>query len=222
MNFVEAKELHPTLFDDDILTTGNLGRHLLGQFYLNENKSSALKHYLDKQGLPVSIKTQKKFSEKHIQGLWDLIIDTTGNENFSVLISSWYHKHKFLGKKPVLIHGWVDAYGKAVRVLKDDGNGACYCCLNHFQGNEQIPRFPLFSKDNIPNHIEAFHRQCGKTYLPFTSQASLTAAGMVQSMALSFGSHKAPNFRQLKFTSGVQYTKDQILKPTKRCPVCSK
>ena len=76
-----------TLFDGDILSTGNLGRHLLGQFYLNENKSNALKHYLDKQGLPVSIKSNNKFSEKNIQYPWDFIIDTTGDENFSVLFT---------------------------------------------------------------------------------------------------------------------------------------
>ncbi len=210
------------LFDDDILNTGNLGRHLLGKKYLLELKSQGLKHFLDSQGLPVSIVAQKKFNEEDIRKPWDLIIDATGSDTFSVLLASWYRKHEPTKTQPTLIHGWVDAYGKAARVLKDDRSGACYCCMSTYQGNDRSPRFPLFADGKAPNHNLAFRRQCGRTYMPFSSQPSLAAAGLIQSMALTTDKKREPTFRQLSFSSDVQRAKDQILKPVKGCPVCSK
>ncbi|MCW8886692.1 MAG: ThiF family adenylyltransferase, partial [Motiliproteus sp.] len=165
------------LFDGDTFNAGNLGRHILGKDYLLESKSHSVKHFLDNQKLPISVVANDEFTNKDIEGKWDIIIDATGDDTFSILLSSWYRSHyQSKEKRPTLIHGWVDAYGKAARVLKDSGDKACYGCLSNFNGNQRLPRFPLFSEHKAPDHNKAFRRHCGRTFLPFSSQSSLTAA----------------------------------------------
>lgn len=208
------------LFDNDILSAGNLGRHILGTNYLIENKSSALTHYLGSQ-LPFSNiqPHNKKFTNSDITEKLDIIIDATGDETFSIQLALWYRKYyQSNPKRPILIHGWIDAYGQCVRVLKDDGTGACYCCLCDFNGDEKI-RLPLFLKP--PEDPAPFRRKCGSTYMPFPSQVSMTAAGLIQGMALSEDGNKGSNFRQLALSTKIQTSKDRRLLSSPGCPVCN-
>jgi len=205
------------LFDNDILSTGNLGRHILGTNYLRENKSFALAHHLSSQLPFLNIKSHdEKFTNADIAEKLDIIIDVTGDETFSIKLSSWYRKG--YQSNSILIHGWIDAYGQCVRVLKDSGTGVCYCCLCDFKGDGKL-RLPLFSRP--PEDPAPYGRSCGSTYIPFPSQASMTAAGLVQNMALSGADNKEPNFRQLALSTKIQTTKDRRLTSTLGCPVCN-
>ncbi|WP_434779300.1 HesA/MoeB/ThiF family protein [Neisseria sp. Ec49-e6-T10] len=212
------------LFDDDILTSGNLGRHILGKEYLDEPKSIALKHYIERQGLPVKVEAHfKNFKESNMNNNFDIIIDATGNYMFSVLLAKWYRNKTKNIFKTILIHGWIDAYGQAARVLKDDQSGGCYGCLSTYQEGKREPRFPLFKDKKKPDHNMQFKRKCGKTYLPFDSQPSLTVAGMILRMTLLFDKKNSIHFSQINFSDNIRKHDNQIsLKPISGCPICQK
>ncbi|MBI0059929.1 MULTISPECIES: ThiF family adenylyltransferase [Gilliamella] len=210
------------LFDDDILTSGNLGRHILGVKYLKEIKSKALKHYLEEQGFSIEIYHHPaKFTKNDMTKKWDIIIDVTGDETFSLLLAYWFRTDR-INYPCSIIHGWIDAYGKAVRILKDNKEGGCYGCLFTYQNQERKERFPLFGKNNIPEHNLKFKRKCGKTYMPFNSQPSLTLAGMIQTMTLSVINKDSSNFCQQSLTTDVRQYKAKKLTFSKNCPICQK
>jgi hypothetical protein len=209
-------ELH--LFDDDILGPGNLGRHLLGIEYLQEQKSSALKHFLDNQGLANNIVNRGKFCREDIGNRWDIIIDATGHTEFSLNLSRWVHDAQWQSKRPILIHGWIDAYGLASRALLNNDGTACFGCLTIDNGNSRKPRFELFKSGYEPEHSDQFRRGCGKTYMPFSAQPSLTVAGMIQQLCTQPG----PTFMQTRFSDQVLSVKNQKLSKLNTCAVCSK
>ena len=206
------------LFDDDTLGSGNLGRHLLGIEYLQEQKSLALKHFLDNQGLANTIVAHNKFCKRDTDKRWDIIIDATGSAEFSLNLSSWVNTTQWKFKRPVLIHGWIDAYGMASRALLNVEGIACFGCLTIVNGHSRIPRFKLFKPDHEPAHSGQFRRGCGKTYMPFSAQPSLSVAGMIQQLCSQTG----PTFMQARFSDQVLSVKNQKLLPLKGCPICSK
>jgi len=209
-------ELH--LYDDDILGPGNLGRHLLGVEYLQEQKSFALKYFLDNQGIANSIFGHGNFCKEDIVKRWDVIIDATGHTEFSLNLSRWVNTANWNSKRPALIHGWVDAYGLASRALLNTAGTACFGCLTSENGGTRKPRFELFKPGNEPTHAEQFRRGCGKTYMPFSAQPSLSAAGMIQQLCSQTG----PTFMQTRFSDQILSVKNQRLTPLSSCAICSK
>lgn len=209
-------ELH--LFDDDILGPGNLGRHLLGVEYLQERKSTALQHFLKRQGLINNVSAHGKFDRKELEQKWDYIIDATGNTEFSLNLARWSRTFNFKKGRPKLIHGWIDAYGLAARALYDDGSAACFGCLTIVSSSARYARFRLFKANSEPNHSEQFRRGCGKTYMPFSAQPGLTVAGMIQVLC----SNPRETFLQTRFSDEVIAVKNQVLSRLEQCAVCSK
>jgi hypothetical protein len=208
-------ELH--LFDGDVLSSGNLGRHILGVRYLMELKSEALKHYIEQQGLPVCVFSRPEFLEKNASENWDLIIDVTGFYAFSIVLANWVNSVVWK-MRPILIHGWIDAYGDVARALKDEGKDACYGCLSMISPvGVRTERLPLFSAEKAHQLAGRFRRACGKTYMPFSSRASLAAAGLVQSMATD---GIDANFQQVMLSSDVRDYKPRVLEKLKGCKVC--
>lgn len=211
-----AGEFH--LFDDDTFSPGNLGRHLLGVEYLQEMKSTALQHFLERQGLINSVFAHEKFGRKDLEQKWDYIIDATGSTEFSLNLARWSRTCNFKHGRPKLIHGWIDAYGLAARALYDDGSAACFGCLTIVSSGGRSPRFRLFKTDDEPNHSEQFRRGCGKTYMPFSAQPGLTVAGMIQALC----SNPKETFLQSRFSDEVIAVKNQILSRLEQCAICSK
>ncbi|WP_018275149.1 ThiF family adenylyltransferase [Teredinibacter turnerae] len=209
-------ELH--LFDDDILGPGNLGRHLLGIEYLQEQKSFALKHFLENQGLAKTIIGHGKFRKNDVASRWDIIVDATGHTEFSLNLSRWINSTQWNSKRPVLIHGWIDAYGMASRALLNTEETACFGCLTVNNGQARKPRFELFKPEHKPDHAEQFRRGCGKTYMPFSAQPSLSVAGMIQQLCSQTGI----SFMQTRFSNQVISVKNQKLTPLANCSICAK
>jgi len=209
------------LFDNDFLSSGNLGRHLLGINYLHDNKAAATTQFLVEQHLYLNLYAHEtKFTELDFGKKFDLIIDATGNEPFSVLLAKWFRDRygQITTNRPTLIHGWIDAQGKAARAFRDDATAACYACLCDFkaEGNGAL-RLPLY-RGNPPTDTP-YRRSCGSTYLPYPSQASLTGAGLIQRMALTRGT--GINFRQLTLDPSIQDHREKRIEPTQGCPACS-
>lgn len=218
-----------SLYDDDYLSSANIGRHLLDIEYLGENKSKALTHLLCSTSTnDLSIKSHGKYIVTDANKLtkYDLVIDATGDETFSTLLSLSYHKSlKNISDKPTLIHSWLDANGHALRAIIDDRTGACYRCLKEpvigSATGELKQRYPLFKKDIDEDNLPPIKHRCGESYIPFSAGASFRLAGMLQQMVLDvFHGAPSPRFRHQSLSETIRTTKNQNPSRRENCPCC--
>ncbi|HAT2492096.1 TPA: hypothetical protein I8220_004273 [Aeromonas hydrophila] len=209
-----------TLYDMDQLETHNLGRHILGAQDLGKDKSQALASYLRSNSITArSVHARQRFTEVDASK-YELIIDATGNENFSTQLPLWVNKLNGIGARPTLLHGWVDAGGWATRALLDDGSAACYGCLRHRTEDQYLAeRFPIFGQRG--EQPPGIRRQCGSSYQPYDSAASVTAAALIQQLACEFASG-APSvyFKHYGLKPSLKQTKDGSPSRLKGCPLC--
>lgn len=218
------------LYDEDTLSGANLGRHLLGVEYLFESKGAAMADYLNTAAMhPVSIQGFPNYTLGDLNRIshYDLVINATGEETFSTLLSHGLHISRKQGKKvPPLLHTWIDAGGRAIRGLIDDGSGACYRCLQikkpGGQSGELTERYPLFKSSDEEASAEIIHHRCGESFYPFAAGVSSAAAGMVQQMALdALQQNPGARFRHQSLDSSIQNTKDGNPQKIKGCPCCN-
>lgn len=215
-----------SLFDSDIISSSNMGRHLVGIPYLHERKSDAVKSYLEQHAIaPITVTAHPKLSLHNADFLqkYDLVIDTTGHEAFSTLLahifSGWRESDALKTKIPVLLHAWIDGNGHAVRALLDDGTGACYRCLKHTDaGGVQSERFPIFINDVDESAYQVSHT-CGESYIPFSAGLSSEAAGIIQQMVLeALQGDPSPRFRHFSSSPNIRKTKQQNVSRSAQCP----
>ena len=210
------------IYDSDYLEPDNLGRHFLDAEYVHENKAKAMAHFL---------KSRSYSEEQNIRGYsdamspqavgqlkcYDLVIDVTGNEQFSTSLNHCIHRGL---DEVVVLYSWVDMGGKAVRALIDDFSGACYRCLRKGVGSNLEERFPLLAKNETPP--EAISRECSSTYFTYASASSMACASLVQQLAADyFSSNPSPRFRHLSLTNDVLHTKHGNPQKLKGCVGCS-
>ena len=217
------------LFDGDQLGTGNLGRHILGVEYLGEYKAQAMEAYLkDKTPYPFKVRgflgLDVSYSDRLCE--FDLVIDLSGDENFSTRFS--YETHRIRregGAMPPILHYWIDAGGRVVRGLFDDGSNACYRCLRQYKNNDSDPeeleeRFPIYLDLTKENENVAIQR-CGDSYIPFPAAMSVVAAGQVQSIVLDYFSGVLKDtFYHYSTNHEIRVTKNQKLKRISSCLCC--
>ncbi|HHF3090559.1 TPA: ThiF family adenylyltransferase [Vibrio alginolyticus] len=209
------------LFDGDVLKAGNLGRHLLGVQYLGERKSDSLSHFLSTQSLAENIFAYDVFSESHISGGWDLIVDATGEQSFSLLLANWFRK--FISKRDnssmTLIHSWISGFGHQAKSLLDDGFSACFACMFDYTTSPRKERYPSFGSKKAPDPNVVFKRTCGESHLPFGPEVSMTAAAL----ALRLLKQEQPikyNYLQKSLSDlPIQYPEKHV-KSMGSCPVC--
>lgn len=218
-----------SLFDGDRLGSGNIGRHILGFKYLREPKSYALAHYIEEL-MPFKVNVSAGYHLPvdlcdQLDG-YDLVIDLTGDENYSTRLSHRTQRLRLQGKQvPDLLHFWIDAGGRAVRGLLDDGTTGCYRCLRTYKGSGVDPfeldeRFPLFSTD-IGSSRDVRVLRCGDSYIPFPAGYSEIAAGHVQIVALNhLTGQSQDSFFHYSLDKDVRKTKSQKLKKMDCCPCC--
>ena len=214
------------IFDGYTLKPGNLGRHILNAKFINEQKGKAVAEYLQATAsYHMAVTGYDHLTAKNIEQLkhYDLIVDATGNETFSILLSGEIQRRRREKNTTsvILIHTWIDAYGYAVRALLDDGKFGCIRCLKTFDAHteEMSERFELFNK--TPD-IEMRRQKCGESYIPFAAGASNIAAGMTQQMALNaFNGIASPRFRHYSLSDSVKGTKEKNVDKAPSCPCCT-
>lgn len=205
------------IYDDDFLQSGNIGRHILGSKYLGQRKSYALKHYLQSEffGSQTEVIAHDLFDYQKLQEFsdFDLVIDVTGNSQFSTLLSSQWHKLEASNRPPAIIHGWIDASGEAVRALLDDGSKACYYCI--LKNTDLKPYLDGETAKSI-------RRSCaGSSYFEFPSNVSVTSAGLTLNLTLSFfHGEVSPKFKHIPISERVKRFKARDVAKTKGCPCC--
>ena len=202
------------IFDNDMYKPENVARHILPPYYIGWTKSKALKHWMDQ----VSMSNIRVYAKGHFETSdismndIDLIVNATGHEPISIILSKFIRDNKNVSRLTPLVHGWIDGYGHAIRGLLDTGK-ACYCCAK-----DQYPVFQKYSRPEDP-----FSRICGKTFTPYDSGTALMSAAMIQKLALTaFSSNKKENtFLHIPLNATVENTRSRVLKHNKRCKVCN-
>ncbi|CAH1556707.1 ThiF family adenylyltransferase [Vibrio rotiferianus] len=210
-----------TVFDSDEMKTANLGRHILSAQFVGDLKSVALARYLRTVfPYPVNIRpeTDWNMSQNHLQN-YDLVLDATGREPLSLLLSNSFHQLK--AHRPTcrtkLIHVWIDGGGHVVRGLLDSAKRgqACYGCINEETHPVMPPNKPL-DKGLV------FSQQCGATYTPYPSGTSQAAAALAQTLALESRKERASvTYQQIAITDKPTNKRPQVLKKAHICRIKS-
>lgn len=207
------------LFDGQLLSSGNLGRHYLDENYLYENKAEACLHKLQNEFHSVDVKSFPREFDfiKDIRNA-DLLIDATGREPFSLSLNEkiiQHHKENRIC--PDALYIWIDGNGFCGRTLYYNGKGGCYRCMQDLSGKDKFP--PLKSdKDLIPMTY-----QCGESYVRYPPSISVQAAAMGLEKVLEWvNGNVVHHFSNRRFHKKAREHKDQNLTITSRCPACQK
>ncbi len=210
-----------TFYDDDFLSTGNIGRHLLGLPYLSRNKANAMVCYLRCQGHAGDFHAKaRKFEKRDTNRNFDIIVDVSGELDFGELLTTWIDQK--VGKRPLLIHGWVDGYGQAARAIANTGEGdaGCIGCLRNYNatGKATGPRYKVFLDGKEPLDDQKFKMACSSTYMPFPVASSMSAATLIYRLAMQKG--EGGTILQQEFTANIRKLSAVKLSKSKNCPIC--
>lgn len=171
------------LFDGDVFSPHNYGRHVLTTPDFGSNKAVSLARSLTSSfHLTRNINARPydfTLNEDTLKR-YDIVIDATGRPPVSKRLAVVVREIK-ASDRPVLIHGFNDGNGRAAKVLIDDGT-CCYGCLlanvTFYKEGTDL-RFL-----NIDHNSER-HVSCGSTFTPYDAAVSLMTAAMMQEAALS-------------------------------------
>lgn len=203
------------LIDFDTLQPGNIGRHRLGENYLEANKAEALATEL-KIGMtsanvcaaPHDVRTVNLAGS-------DLIIDATGEQ----AIGHWLAGLGQRSSTPTpLIHVWIDGPGAAVRTLtKTHASEGCFRCLCDYEREGDFLSVvggvnPIFAGEG-----------CEGPYVPFPASASVQAAALGLDTALAWVGQEAwPSLATRVINRAFDpLDADLSILPRPGCPACS-
>ena len=210
-----------TLFDNQLLSLGNIGRHLLGFAAVGENKASAVKNELERFHPQVNVfavdddaLAKWDMLKKH-----DLIIDATGEWNVQSALNERFLQDCGDRLKGIL-HSWVFMNGAAVQSFLNLGDEfACFRCLKpKFDGPWRHPAGDEHDELNLQP------ASCGDgSYVPFSVDASTMAASLANRMVLDWATGKLG--KRLR-TVVVDMDRGRLQKPVSpppsaHCPACA-
>ncbi|MBY0345525.1 MAG: ThiF family adenylyltransferase [Neisseriaceae bacterium] len=211
------------LCDPDKLQPGNLGRHILGVQYLGEYKSAALAHSIREDGLGAEVVSLEVKFLPEAENLkdYDLVINATGDEAFSLLLSQAFYNLKLNDTQaPLLIHGWISGFGNSAKALLEDGRRGCYACQFKYKpGSIKEDIYPTLGHSVATKDFSPFKRSCSELHLPFATDASLLATSMVIQLVQSRAKN-APNLLMRGVSDVAERLKDHLLRKRPGCPIC--
>lgn len=206
-----------SLCDNQKLMPGNIGRHYLGIDHLLESKALALASRLN-AALPFAqiIGLCDDAMKLNLEG-YDVIIDATGSESFSLALNERMLR---AGNKTPTLYVWNEGGGVASQCLFiDSPKAACYRCLSD---EKRLARFsPL--KDPA-NDAFVMGTGCDTAYVPYPAIVSVQAASMACQLLLDWVDGRKVNKLQTITHDLKQGKKINDTTPAKhsRCPACSK
>lgn len=209
--------------DRDLLSGGNVGRHVLGTQDVGKLKAEALCAHLKRLRPGVSVRpiaTEFQSLESELER-YDVIIDATGYETFGRYISKTVRAAGWLKPPHFLLHVWLEGRGGVVRCLaQDEASCACYDCMwNYTAGIEPRPRHPAYSDAKWNAHGDDGYA----TMTPFTVSAPMAAAALATDALMSWrAGNAAPRFRSRSSEGeGIHPSVAKNLSRAKICPGCS-
>lgn len=210
-----------TLFDNQLLSSGNIGRHLLGFTAVGENKASAVKNELERFHPQINVfavddDALAKWDKlkKH-----DLIIDATGEWNIQSALNECFLQDRG-DKLNGILHSWVFMNGAAVQSFLNLGDEfACFRCLKpKFDGPWRYPAGDEHDELNLQP------ASCGDgSYVPFSVDASTMAASLANRAALDWAAGKpGQRLRTVVVDMDRGRTQKPVSpRPSAHCPACT-
>lgn len=197
------------IIDNDDYMPENYSRHILSFSSFGKNKALELKKSILTSNPLINIESFSDTISKYSLDTFNIIIDTTGEENVTDFINKM---HKSLDCNTVLIISWIKTDGKEVNCLIiPDTKATCHECFKHseFYFRKDIP-------ENFPKR-----NSCSSVYVPFPIIVSQQAASLTSRVLLDFVNNKIHNtmlYTQDLKTGLISYNK---IEPYKDCPICS-
>jgi molybdopterin/thiamine biosynthesis adenylyltransferase len=172
------------LIDEDIIKAENIGRHVLGKFYVRHYKSTSLKFEIQAQlsALKVTSYEENIINAKMYKLLEDadLIIDATAKAEVSQRLNEVYFNTSAI-TSPV-IFSWIRGNGECVQSLFVDKQvkSACRCCLNR-SGHPIRDQY-----DALPGFEPVVNFSACSDYTPFSVSASQSASALAIDLVLDW------------------------------------
>ena len=209
-----------TLFDNQILSAGNIGRHLLNFSDIGKNKAKATKTELERfhPDLKVFAINDSALTRWDLLKRHDLIVDATGEWNVQSALNSAFFDNRG-GKLKGLLHSWVFMNGAGVQSFLNLGDEfACFRCLKpKFDGPWRYPA------GNEKDELALQPANCGDgSYVPFSVDASTMAASLANRAVLDWAIGK-PGKRLRTAVVDIERGRSQkpvSPKPSADCPAC--
>ena len=208
-----------SLFDTDVLSEGNIGRHLLGFDDVGKAKAVALASELERFHPQTNIQpfSRDALSDWQFLAAHDVVIDCTGEWNVQCALNEMFLSEPVRPK--AMLHSWVFMNGAGAQSflnLRDEF--ACFRCLKPEFGGRW--RFPAGNENEALNLLPA---SCGDgSYVPFSVDASVIAASLANRAAIDWaGGQPGPRLRTqvVDLGRGI-YQKPRSPSPATNCPAC--
>lgn len=211
-----------SLIDQQNLTAGNIGRHLLGVTDIGKAKATAVANMLMSlyPELDVSAANDDVLRRLDTLSDADVVIDATGDEGVANAINAHLvERRRSASQTPVAVYTWLFGNGAAAQALcvtsLDD---ACYRCMRPDHGGQW--RFSPLKAGYVPQEVPA---QCGEgPFFPYGVAAPVTAAALALQLVLDWAhGNPSPRLRTQRLVSGeTQQVKDQDPPKSAHCPAC--
>ena len=208
------------LFDNQILTPSNLGRHLLGLPYLGRSKAEGCADLICKQLPFLDVEARPIDIQRYFNTLdeFDLIIDATGEEALSIALNDFA-----VGKRrgfPPIVYAWIVGNGGSAQAILCDGpEHACYKC-----SKPELAKQPRVRVSRRESGAELRRMgACGDgLFAPFPVSASMAAASLALDLVLGWNSGRPGSRLRTRLLDPAQSiaAKDTTLAPSVACPAC--
>lgn len=209
------------LFDNDTISPGNLGRHLLNFGDIGKNKADALAQELERFHPDVSLipLASNAIQSWSILQQCDLVIDATGDWNIQTALNELYLEDRG-SRLAALLHSWVFGNGVAVQsFLNLRDHKACFRCLRpDFTGPWRYPA----AQNGIATEFAP--ASCGDgTFAAFSVDAPVMAAALTNRAALDWA---AATYGKRLRTIVIDLQDGRYHAPTSpdpsvKCPACA-
>lgn len=212
-----------TLCDPQVLSSENIGRHMLGLAYLGQKKVTALSAELQLRRPGVRIEPVDASFHALVSRLddFDIIINAAGSEAVGRYMSRTLRQLQWHRRSRVLLHSWIEGRGGVARSLvEDSARAACFDCMWQYSVNkEPRMRHEAYSEPHWNEPVADGYA----TMTPFAVSASLSATALAVDALLAWRINSpTPRFRSRSVEShGVKPAMSLDLKPMTNCPSCS-
>ncbi|KQU89469.1 thiamine biosynthesis protein ThiF [Ensifer sp. Root31] len=213
---------HLAVFDNQLLSEGNIGRHLLGFEHLGKPKALSVKSELERFHPQVNVRAyvEDAIDRWDIVRNCDIIIDATGEWNVQAALNDLFLSTDHV-RPSALLHSWIFMNGAGVQSFLNLRDGkACFRCLKpRIEGPWRYPA------GNEHDELNLQPASCGDgSFVPFSVDAPVMAASLATRAVLDWESGKAgPRLR----TAVVDLERGRFQKPVSPtrvsdCPACRK
>ena len=209
------------LVDDQCLSPGNVGRHLLGPGYLHRPKAEGVMEELLKSfpGANIHGRYSSAMDCRDLLAGADLLVDASGEEALSLAINEMLVRRR--PAAPDALYAWLCGNGAAAQALLVSGKGqgaACRKCLHPV-----LHEPPLHDPVAAGWDVREVPAACGEAaFVPYGVAAPAMAAALAARMCMEWAEGVVPlNLRTVRVDHEATVAVPDLSHPaTPGCPCC--